>query len=243
MDSATQQLLDAAGYDPSDEDIAFFEELRGRLVAANEQLNLTRLTEPADFWIKHVLDSMLPFLVVEGLRGLDEKAMVADFGAGGGFPGFVLARHFPHWDLALIERRQKKCDYLEATAEALGLENVYVVPLDAREAIHQVPALDRGCDLVVARAVGRLGKVTRAAEPLLRPHGLILHYKGGSLAQDEINEGKKAAREMVAKQHEPVYYDLPPDARRAAVLVESRPHARKRKEALRRRQSSQRSKT
>ena len=60
MDSQTRTLLHAAGYDLSDEDIAFFEELRGHLLAANERLNLTRIVEPADFWIKHVLDSILP---------------------------------------------------------------------------------------------------------------------------------------------------------------------------------------
>ncbi|MHC4937690.1 MAG: 16S rRNA (guanine(527)-N(7))-methyltransferase RsmG [Planctomycetota bacterium] len=229
MDSKTRALLHEAGYDPDDEDIAFFEELRALLVAANERLNLTRLTEPAEFWIKHVLDSFLPFLVVRGLSGLDEESMVADLGAGGGFPGFVLARHFPHWHVALIERTQKKCDYLEETAQTLGLENVYVVPMDAREAIHEVDALDRGCDLVVARAVGRLGKVTRQGEPLLRPGGLLMHYKGGTITDEELAEGKRAAREMRARQREPIYYDLPPDSRRCVVIVESKSTPQKRK--------------
>lgn len=235
VDPETRALLAGAGYDLTDEDVAFFEALRAELVAANERLNLTRLVEPRDFWIKHVLDSILPFLVVGGLHGLDEESMVADLGAGGGFPGFVLARHFPHWHVALIERTQKKCDFLEETAAKLGLENVYVVPLDAREAIHKVEALDRGCDLVVARAVGRLGKVTRAGEPLLRPKGLLLHYKSGSLSEDEIAEGKRAARETGARQRDPVFYDLPPDSRRCVVIVESRPNPRKRKQVARRR--------
>ncbi|MHC4409347.1 MAG: 16S rRNA (guanine(527)-N(7))-methyltransferase RsmG [Planctomycetota bacterium] len=230
MDSQTRTLLHDAGYDLSDEDIAFFEELRGHLLAANERLNLTRIVEPADFWIKHVLDSILPFLVVRGLTGLDDESMVADLGAGGGFPGFVLARHFPHWHVALIERTQKKCDYLEETAEKLGLGNVYVVPMDARDAIHKVDALDRGCDMVVARAVGRLGKVTRQGEPLLRPKGLLLHYKGGTLSDDEIEEGKRACREVTARQRDPIYYDLPPDSRRCVVIVESKPSPKKRKD-------------
>ena len=235
VDNALRERLAEAGYDPPDEHIAFFEELRALLIEANEKLNLTRLVEPEDFWFKHVLDSILPFLAVRGLKGLDDASMVADFGAGAGFPGFVLARHFPHWHVALIERTQKKCDYLEATAEKLGMENVYVVPLDGREAVHQVDALDRGCDLVVARAVGRLGKVTRQAEPLLRPKGLLIHYKGGTLAPDEIAEGKKAAREMMAKQFDPIWYELPPDQKRCVVIVESKPHARKRKAVERRR--------
>jgi len=249
VDPETRALLSSAGYDPSDEDVEFFEALRQRLIAANERLNLTRLVEPRDFWIKHVLDSFLPFLVVRGLTGLDEESMVADLGAGGGFPGFVLARHFPHWHVALIERTRKKCDYLEETAEALGLENVYVVPMDAREAVHEVEALDRGCDLVVARAVGRLAKVTQEGEPLLRPGGLLLHYKGGALEQAEIEDGRRAARRLGARQRDPIGYDLPPDSRRCVVIVESKSTPQKRKGVERRRkkrrddQSSQRSNT
>jgi len=236
VDPRTRELLAGAGYDPTEEDIAFFEELRARVAAANARLNLTRLVEPEDFWVKHVLDSILPFLVVRGLTGLDEESMVADLGAGAGFPGFVLARHFPHWHVALIERTKKKCDLLEETVEALGIGNAYVVPLDAREAVHEVDALDRGCDLVLARAVGRLGKVTRQGEPLLRPRGLLVHYKGGAIGDDELAEGRKAAREAGARQREPIYYDLPPDARRCVVIVESRPTPAKRRSARKRRE-------
>jgi len=237
VDPETRAILASAGYEPSPEEFDFFERLRARITEANASLNLTRLTEPRDFWIKHVLDSLLPFYAVRGLSGIDDKALVADFGSGPGFPGFALAHRFPHWDVALIERTQKKCDFLEETVEKLGLTNVFVVPLDAREAVHQVEALDRGCDLVVARAVGRLAKVTRQAEPLLRPHGLLLHYKGGTLADDEIAEGRAAAREVGAKQHDPEYYELPPDMKRAAVIVESLSQSRKRREVSKRKKA------
>jgi 16S rRNA (guanine527-N7)-methyltransferase len=248
VDSETRALLAQAGYDPSPAEIDHFERLRVRIAEANKQLNLTRITEPRDFWIKHVLDSVLPFYAVPGLTGIDDAALVADFGSGAGFPGFAIAYRFPHWDVALIERTQKKCDFLEETIEQMGLTNVFVVPLDARDAIHKVDALDRGCDLVVARAVGRLGPVTRQAEPLLRPHGLLLHYKGGTLADDEIEEGRVAAREVGARQHEPERYELPPDQKRCAVIVESLPQSRKRRRVrerknARRNQSTQRSDT
>jgi len=249
VDSETRSILALAGYEPPTEEVEFFERLRARIAEANTHLNLTRLIEPRDFWIKHVLDSLLPFFAVPGLSGIDDKALVADFGSGAGFPGFALAYRFPHWDVALIERTQKKCDFLEETVEKLELTNVFVVPLDAREAVHKVEALDRGCDLVVARAVGRLAKVTRQAEPLLRPHGLLLHYKGGTLADDEIAEGRAAAREVGAKQNEPEYYELPPDQKRAAVIVESlsqshkRRGVRKRKKTRKHDQSTQQSDT
>lgn len=202
-----------------DKHLDFFESLRQAIVRANRRMNLTRITEPDEFMRKHVLDSWLPFRVVPALRDLDEKGLlVADVGSGAGFPGLVVARLRPHWEVALIERTQKKAGFLEAMRDDLGLGNVYVVPLDAREAAGRVPALRRGCDLVLARAVGRLAPVTRAAAPLVRPGGLLVHYKGGRLEPGELTEGRTAAAAARLIQGDPVVYDLPPDARRSVIL-------------------------
>ncbi len=197
----------------------FFESLRQAIVRANRRMNLTRITEPEEFLRKHVLDSWLPFQVVPVLRGLPEQGLlVADLGSGAGFPGLVVARLRPDWEVALIERTQKKAGFLEAMRDDLGLGNVYVVPLDAREAAGRVPALRRGCDVVLARAVGRLAPVTRAAAPLLRPGGLLVHYKGGRLEPGELTEGRTAATALRLIQANPVVYDLPPDAKRSVIL-------------------------
>ena len=202
-----------------DKHLDFFERLRQAIVRANRHMNLTRITEPDEFMRKHVLDSWLPFRVVPALRALDETGLlVADVGSGAGFPGLVVARMRPAWEVALIERTQKKAGFLEAMREDLGLGNVYVVPLDAREAAGRVPALRRGCDLVLARAVGRLAPVTRAAAPLVRPGGLLVHYKGGHLEMGELTEGRTAAAALRLIQGNPAVYDLPPDARRSIIL-------------------------
>jgi 16S rRNA (guanine527-N7)-methyltransferase len=202
-----------------DKHLDFFESLRQAIVRANRRMNLTRITEPDEFMRKHVLDSWLPFRTVQTLRNLSDKGLlVADLGSGAGFPGLVVARLRPHWEVALIERTQKKAGFLEAMRDDLGLGNVYVVPLDAREAAGRVRALRRGCDLVLARAVGRLAPVTRAAAPLLRPGGLLVHYKGGRLEPGELTEGQAAANALRLIQAPPVVYDLPPDARRSVIL-------------------------
>jgi 16S rRNA (guanine527-N7)-methyltransferase len=197
----------------------FFERLRQAIVRANRRMNLTRITEPDEFMRKHVLDSWLPFRVVPALRKLPaEGLLVADLGSGAGFPGLVVARLRPHWEVTLIERTQKKAAFLEAMRDDLALGNVYVVPLDAREAAGRVPVLRRGCDVVLARAVGRLAPVTRAAAPLVRPGGLLVHYKGGRLEPGELTEGRTAATAARMVQGDPVVYDLPPDARRSVIL-------------------------
>ena len=43
---------------------------------------------------------------------------------------------------------------------------------------------------------------------------------------------------MIAKQHKPIRYELPPDQERCVVIVESKQHPRKRKDVQRRRDAA-----
>lgn len=228
-------LFAAAGVPLADDDWAWFERLRELVVAANRRMNLTRLTEPADFYRKHVLDSLLPFHVVPQLAALRGPLLAADVGAGAGFPGFALARMRPDWDVALIERTEKKAGFLEDTLQALELGNAYVVPFDAREAPRQARVLRHGCAVVVARAVGRIAPVTELAAPLLAPGGVLVHYKGGAPDAAELKDGARMAHRLKLSQGEPVAYDLPPDARRSVVVTASPPRRRRRGGPRRRR--------
>jgi 16S rRNA (guanine527-N7)-methyltransferase len=192
-------------------DEAFFEALRQLVVEANRTMNLTRITEREEFLRKHVLDSILPFEVVPELRELGGRALrVADLGSGAGFPGLVLARRFPAWRVALLERTLKKARFLEGAVRALGLGNVAVLAQDAREVKERF-------DLVTARAAGSIAVVTKAAARLLVPGGLLVHYKGEPEAE-ELGEGREAAAKLGLEQGEPQAYALPPDARRSVVI-------------------------
>jgi 16S rRNA (guanine527-N7)-methyltransferase len=125
----------------------------------------------------HIADS-LTALEVPGVR---EAARIADLGAGAGLPGLVLAIALPDAEVALVESVGKKCAWMEATAEALGLANARVV-------CARVEAWDEGrgtCDVVTARALGSLPVVCEYAAPLLREGGILVAWKG---AVDELEE-------------------------------------------------------
>ena len=205
----------------TDEDLAWFEHLYDVVMEANARMNLTRITDREEFFVKHIVDSALPFFIVPELLDLPGSLRAADLGSGAGFPGLVLARLNPGWKFALIERTQKKARYLDDARKRLELPNVHVIGKDAREA-----GIAR-CDLVVARAVGPLAKVTRAAAPLLKRRGRLVHYKGGALQEPEIAEGFRAARNLGLGQNDPIAYEIPPggDGR---TLVISRSIGRRR---------------
>jgi len=199
-----------------DLDRAFYERLRECVLRGNERMNLTRIVEPEEFLRKHVLDSLLPFLVVPALRELPDRLVLADLGSGAGFPGLPLSRLRPGWTITLLERTRKKAAFLAETVEELGAGNVRVLAADAREA---APLLGR-CDVVTARAVGEIAEVVRAAKGLLGPHGVIVHYKGDA-SGEELEEGAAAAKRLGLVQEGPFAYELPPDAKRAVVLSRS----------------------
>src|SRR5260221_1850306 len=93
-----------------------------RLLAANETMNLTRITERAAAELQHVGDALtvLPFIPPGPLK-------LADVGTGGGVPGIPLAIARPEIQVVLIESTRKKAVFLESAVQELGLANVKVL--------------------------------------------------------------------------------------------------------------------
>jgi 16S rRNA (guanine527-N7)-methyltransferase len=125
----------------------------------------------------HIADSLTALEV----PGVPEARRIADLGSGAGLPGLVLAIALPEAEVALVESVGKKCAWMEATVERLGLTNARVV-------CARVEEWDDGrgaYDVVTARALGALAVVCEYAAPLLREGGVLVAWKG---AVDEVEE-------------------------------------------------------
>ncbi|MEL6816364.1 MAG: RsmG family class I SAM-dependent methyltransferase, partial [Cyanobacteria bacterium J06598_3] len=80
------------GWQPSAAQLALFQQLYGQMLAGNRQLNLTRITDPAEFWEKHLWDSlsgMAPWISenaeeteAEGTDGTADEAGTPDAAEG-----------------------------------------------------------------------------------------------------------------------------------------------------------------
>ena len=121
---------------------------------------------------------------------------IADLGAGAGPPGLVLAIALPEAEVTLVESVGKKCAWMEATVERLGLSN-------ARVACARVEEFeDDPFDVVTARALASLPVVCEYAAPLLREGGVLVAWKG---AVDEVEEADGlAAAEVLGLAREAV---------------------------------------
>jgi len=172
----------------------------GLLLDANTRTNLTAITDPAEAWVRHILDALT---LLPMLAELPEGARVLDIGAGGGVPALPLAIVCPHLDFTLLEATGKKADFLRRTIPALGLRNARVVQARAEAAGQdrggrqpdgsRSGALREAFDAVTARAVGRLEVVSVLTVPFAKQGGLVLLVKGRQ-AEEELAEAAEALR-------------------------------------------------
>jgi 16S rRNA (guanine527-N7)-methyltransferase len=135
----------------------------------------------------HVADSLAGLEVAE----LRQAELLADLGAGAGTPGLVLAVALPRTRVVLIESVARKCAFMRATADAMGLGNVEVV----NDRIEAWSAGRDRCDVVCARALAALAVLCEYAAPLLRDRGVLVAWKG-AVEPAEAAAGRAAAAEL-----------------------------------------------
>lgn len=165
--------------------------LRQELVATNARVNLTRLTEPDDFYVKHVLDSLLLLHAYPEL--LTRRLEVLDLGCGGGFPGLLLALVCPQSHFLEVDSVGKKIACVEGFIRHLGLKNARGLQARGVEMGHR-PEHHGHYDLVTARAVGATPKlVLEAAALLRRPGGRLVIYRTPQMIADERAASLQAA--------------------------------------------------
>ncbi|MEM8757165.1 MAG: 16S rRNA (guanine(527)-N(7))-methyltransferase RsmG [Planctomycetota bacterium] len=162
------------------------------LYDTNATTNLTAIRDPAEAWLKHTFDALTLLPALEQASPAEDRLSLCDVGAGGGVPGIPLAIARPDIDITLLEATGRKCDFLRAAAETLGLANLRIVQGRA-ETVGGFPAgeLRDRFDAVCARALGRVSVAAELCVPLARERGLVLLIKGQK-ADEELAEAKRA---------------------------------------------------
>ncbi len=162
---------------------------------ANETTNLTRITDPESMVRDHVLDglALLPALAGAGLE-IPAGARLLDIGTGAGFPGIPLALARGDLRTTLADSRGPKGRFLVSAVRDLGLEErIDVLAIRGRELHHHHPELTGAFDVVTARAVSDLSRVLREVKSVVAPGGLVIHYKGPGLDDEEREAGTRDA--------------------------------------------------
>ena len=94
------------------------------------------------------------------LGSLPDAARLIDLGSGGGLPGLVLADLLPRCSITLVDRRQKRTDFLRRVVSAIASE------VKAR--------VEPPFDAVTARGFGPAEATLRLARQLIHDDGAIV---------------------------------------------------------------------
>ena len=160
------------------------------ILAWNEKVNLTNITDPAEFRIKHNADSLMCVDFPEFL----EAETVIDVGTGGGFPGIPLAVYAPEKHFTLLDSLNKRLKIIDELAGELGIKNITLVHGRAEDAARAKEHREK-YDLCVSRAVSNLATLSEYCLPFIKVGGYLLAYKGPG-AEEEVKEAAKALKTL-----------------------------------------------
>ena len=94
-----------------------------------------------------------------------------DLGSGGGVPGLVMALESPEVEFVLLDRSQRRAEFLTSAVRCLGIDGrVQIACGDAAELAHR-PEHRRIYNGVVSRAFGAPAAVAECSSGLVRPGG------------------------------------------------------------------------
>ena len=175
--------LKKIGIIPTDDQLIKLEKFYDLLIKWNEKINLTRITEKEEVYLKHFYDSLTIVKVVD----LTKINRLCDIGTGAGFPGIVLKIMFPNLKVTLVDSLQKRINYLNEIIKSLDLKDI--------ECYHSRGEDFKGCyDVVTSRAVANIEKLVNYTMHLVDKDGIFVAMKGDidkELTQDVKNKLEK----------------------------------------------------
>ena len=177
--------LEKLGITPTPRQLEQLEKYYELLVEWNNKINLTRIIEKEDVYLKHFYDSLTISKVVD----LNKYSTLLDFGTGAGFPGIVLKIMYPELEITLVDSLNKRIIFLNEVIKELKLEKI--------TAKHErVENLDKKhYDIVTTRAVANLEKLIVYTKDLIDDTTLFIPLKANvdeeiTSTQKELNKNK-----------------------------------------------------
>lgn len=160
------------------------------LISWNQKMNLTRIIEKEDVYLKHFYDSLTLSKVID----LKQDLTLCDVGSGAGFPGIILKICFPNLKITLLDSLQKRVNYLNEIIKKLDLKNIEAIHTRAEDYAKQNR---EKFDIVTARAVANLKILSELCIPMVKVNGLFIAMKAN--IEEEIENSTEILKKLDSK--------------------------------------------
>jgi 16S rRNA (guanine527-N7)-methyltransferase len=153
------------------------------LMQWQRRMNLIAPSTEPTVWTRHIADSLQLLELARDAR------IWVDLGAGGGFPGLMIAcalAETPGARVHLVESNGKKAAFLREAAQVTGAPAV----VHAERIADFIKHAPGRIDVVTARALAPLTKLLAEAYPLLKSGAMGLFPKGQDVAAELTQAAK-----------------------------------------------------
>lgn len=176
------------------------------LLEWNEKINLTRIVEEKEVYLKHFYDSLTIVKVIN----LEDKETLCDVGTGAGFPGIILKIMYPHLKITLIDSLQKRINYLNKIIKELELDNINAIHVRGED-------YKETFDVVTSRAVANIEKLVNYTMHLLNKNGVLIAMKGN--IENELTKEVQKKMEKKYKIEKIEKFILPIEESHRSLIV------------------------
>lgn len=183
------------------------------LVEYNQNVNLTAITDFEEVVVKHFIDSVLPFSMID----IKENSSFIDVGTGAGFPSIPLMIVRPDLKGTLLEALNKRCVFLEKACELADVDAKVVHGRAEDYAKEKREAFD----FATARAVAAMPVLSEYCIPYVKTGGRFIALK--SVNEDE-SQCEKAVKVLGGKIEKIKDYTITNGDSRRLFVVEKIGH-------------------
>lgn len=183
------------------------------LVEYNQNVNLTAITDFEEVVVKHFIDSVLPFSMID----IKENSSFIDVGTGAGFPSIPLMIVRPDLKGTLLEALNKRCVFLEKACELADIDAKVVHGRAEDYAKEKREAFD----FATARAVAAMPVLSEYCIPYVKTGGRFIALK--SVNEDE-SQCEKAVKVLGGKIEKIKDYTITNGDSRRLFVVEKIGH-------------------
>jgi len=101
---------------------------------------------------EHILNAKGFIETIKKLNNNEPEGKLVDLGSGGGVPSLILIDWFKNWDVVLIERKEKRAEFLSWAIKQLNFTKRTQIICDEVENVARNPVFEGKIDVVTARS-------------------------------------------------------------------------------------------